>query len=143
MEAIPTTGRLRVIEPADPLNRASPKLKIPPSDRHQPVAPAVRGGRHAHHRLVEGDIAGRTFEAGVAEAEDPAIRGHQPVAPAVGGGGHAHYRPVEGVEPSIHRTGRPRTEDAAVRCHQPVTAAVGVAAIPTTGLFRGIVPVEP
>ena len=52
---------------------------------HQPVAVAVRGGRHAHHRSVEHEVAGRAVEDGVAVGEDAAVRCHQPVAAVVAG----------------------------------------------------------
>ena len=89
--------------------------------RHQPVAAAVGGGRHAHHRLVEPDVPRRPVEAGVAEGEDAAVGGHQPVALGRGRRRHAHDRLVErpaphgAVEPHL-----PEREDAAVGRHRPV-----------------------
>ena len=50
-------------------------------------------------------------EGGVAEAEDPAVRGHQPVAPAVRGGGHAHDRCVQGTAQRVHAEGRAAERD--------------------------------
>ena len=66
--------------------------------------------------LVEGDVAGRTVEPGVAEGEDAAVGRVQPVAPAAAGGGHAHDRLVEGDAPGRSvEPGVAEGEDAAVR----------------------------
>ncbi len=61
---------------------------------------AVGGGGHADNGPVEGPGRQRPVGAGVAEAENAAVRGHQPVPMAVGGGGHADNGPVEGPAPS-------------------------------------------
>ena len=95
---------------------------MPPSDGHQPVAAAVRGGGHAHDRLVEVNGTGGAEEGGVAEAEDAAVGGHKPVAAAVRRGRHAHDRLVE-VSPAhgAEEAGIAVVEDAAVGRNQPVT----------------------
>ena len=90
------------------------------------------------------DCTGRTVEAGVAVGEDAAVGGHQPVAVPVRRAGHAHHRLVEGeVAGRAVEAGVAVGEDAAVGGHQPVAAAVGVEAMPTTGLLRVRLPVEP
>ena len=43
---------------------------------HQPVAPAVGRGGHAHDGPVEMDCARRTVEVGIAKGEDATVRGH-------------------------------------------------------------------
>ena len=64
---------------------------------HQPVAPAVTGGRHAHHRLVQVHRPGGAEEAGVAEGEDPAVAGDLPVPLVVRRGRHGDHRLVQPV----------------------------------------------
>ena len=69
---------------------------------HQPVAPPVRRGVHAHDGLVEGEGSGRTVEGGIAKGKDAPVGRHQPVALPVG----CHLHPHDGlVEDDV--AGRP------------------------------------
>ena len=98
----------------------------PPVSGDHPVAPAIRGGGHAHDWLVQVDCAGRAVKAGVAEGEDPPVSGDHPVAPAIGGGGHAHDWLVQ-----VDCAGRAvkariaEGEDAAVGGDEPVPVGIG------------------
>ena len=48
---MPTTGLFRRREPTEPKKKpAVPVVEDPTVGRHQPVAPAVGGGRHADDR---------------------------------------------------------------------------------------------
>ena len=83
----------------------------------------VLGPEHAWYRIVE---------AGVPEAEDPAISPEQVVALAVQGGRCGHYRsvqaPVFRPEHAWHaavKSGLPERERAPISREQPVTLAFG------------------
>ena len=92
---MPTTGWLRWMAAGRAVEVGVAEGEDAAVGGHLPVAAAVGGGGHAHHRSVQRKGAGRPVEVGVAEGEEAAVGGHLPVAAAVGGGGHAHHRPVE------------------------------------------------
>ncbi len=69
------------VPPIEPWNVASPKAKMPPSAGHLPVALAVGGRGHAHHRPVQ--VASRPSSRGTSaspKAKMPPSAGHLPVA---------------------------------------------------------------
>ena len=84
----------------------------------------MRARGHADDGGVEGERSGGADEGGIAEGEDPAVRGDQPVAAAGCRTGQSDHRRVESqpargsVEDRVAEG-----EDSAVRGDQPVAAA--------------------
>ena len=94
---------------------------------HQPVAVAVGGGRHAHHRLGEPD--GRPWSRGRRRRRRRRCRRRRPPTSSRRRRGwwpsrpRAWRAPLRPVEP--WKSGVAEGEDAAVGGHQPVAAPVG------------------
>ena len=111
------TGRRRRRRPHRPRPPASS-----PRRRGVEAMPTTGGRAPCPHRAVE---------PGVAEGEDPTVRGHQPVAPAVRCRGHAHdgveRRPP--IEPSNPASPKAKTPPSEATSQYPAWWA----AAPTTG----------
>src|SRR5450631_4106801 len=77
-----------------PVEPSVPAVEDAAVGRHQPVTPTVRGGGHAHHRLVEAHIARRAMEGSTTEGEDTTVAGYHPISLSRGAsgcrGGRAH-----------------------------------------------------
>src|SRR5439155_10557555 len=113
-----------------PLPRMAPHQIDPAPGRPRPsaaeVPPQPSDPRCADDRLVEGDAPGGAEEAGVAEAEDPAVGGDEPVALSGGAGGSSHDRLVEGdALGGAEGAGVAEAEDPAVGGVEPVAGAGG------------------
>ena len=76
-------GWLSLVAPMLPEEGGVPEGEDPAVEGGQPVALAVRGGRHGHDRTLQRRGAQRALEGGVAEGEDAAVRAGQPVSLAV------------------------------------------------------------
>ena len=80
------------------------------------------------------DIAGRTVETSIPEAENAAVGGHQPIPVTSRRGRHPHDRPVE-LDPGQRPVGRCRAEgeNLAAGSGQPVAAAGRIGCDPDEG----------
>src|SRR3982074_3687046 len=129
--ATPSDARLRRAAPTPPfevLRRhtsvaflVAPQAQIWPEAGNQGKVLRTQVLGHADNGFPESPAAGGSEEGGVAEGEDPSIRGDQPVALPARRGGSGHDGPGESDGPGgPEEGGVTEGEDPSIRGDQPV-----------------------